>query len=390
VSVRLLFVSSTTIGGSGRSQRELAVKLRSFGHEVEFVVDDDSPSRVIRWTYEQLSDAAARWRDRSGAVVLRALDSVPGRWTRRRRIGGLDHQVTAVPENAVPRALDAFRPDVVVGNSLMRLTWRKIRELCVARGVPSVLYVREVTSLDHWGPGETPADLVVANAQSLAAEVRRRGVACAFVPSVIDTDVTRTESKREVVLAINPIESKGVDIVLALARRLPEVRFVLQESWPLDASQLDGLRRACAGLDNVELRRLRPAGPELYADARVVVVPYRVDSRPRVIAEAHANGIPVVTADVPALREAIGLGGVCVDVDDLDGWCREIERLWNDEAAYEAMCEAAFAHSRRPDIEPTSVARSFERLVLDLLSPDGSEPVDRPAPQPGASPAIDS
>jgi glycosyltransferase involved in cell wall biosynthesis len=365
--VRLLFVSSTTTGGSGRSQRELASKLVAFGHEVSFVVDDDAPSRATRWTYEQFSDAAARWRDRPGATLIRAVEALPGRSTRRTSIGGLDHELTAVPENAVGRILDSLRPDVVVGNSTMRLTWRKIRQRCVERGIRTVLYIREVTSLDHWAPGETPADLVVANAQSLAAEVRRRGVACAFVPSVIDTDVTRVDSTREVVLAINPIESKGVDVVLALAERLPARRFVLQEAWPLDESQLERLRDACARLENVELRRIRPAGPDLYADARILVVPYRVDSRPRVIAEAQANGIPVIIADVPALREAIGLGGVSVHADDLDGWCDQIARLWDDGAAYDALSAAALEHSRRPDIDPTSVARSFEHLVLELL-----------------------
>jgi len=53
VIMRLLFVSSTTVGGSGRSQRELATQLERLGHEVRFLVDAENPARVTRRLYEK-------------------------------------------------------------------------------------------------------------------------------------------------------------------------------------------------------------------------------------------------------------------------------------------------------------------------------------------------
>jgi glycosyltransferase involved in cell wall biosynthesis len=297
--------------------------------------------------------------------VVRALEHQPGRRTRSRVIEGLLHLTSPVPQNAVPRVLDTFRPDVVIGNSLVRLSWRRVRAECAARGIPTVLYVREVASLDHLLPDEL-ADATVANASSLVAAVERRGPRCSYVPSVIEVEPTRTTTTRRVALMVNPIASHGVVLTLQLAARLPEIPFVLQESWPLAPDHLEELERRCAALPNVELRRALPPGPLLYRDARVLLVPHMIDNRPRVIAEAQANGIPVIASQFPGLVEAIGGGGLTVDGADAGGWCAEIRDLWHDHERYERLAEAAVVHSRRAEIDPAAVTASFEEILVGL------------------------
>jgi glycosyltransferase involved in cell wall biosynthesis len=359
--VRLLFVSSTTIGGSGRSQRELAARLWRMGHDVSFVVDDGSSARVRRWLYEQLSDLAAKVGTRPGQRVVQMVERVPGRRSNRAELDGLLHRTTPVPENAIASVLDSCKPDALIGNSLVRLSWLRIRRACEQRGVPTILYIREVESLDHLVPGQIP-DVILANAESLVAEVRRRGFECSFVPSVVDLDAVRTTPSRRVALVINPIDSRGVDIVGKLAGTLPEIPFVLQESWPLGPGEL-GAAQEMARLPNVELRRRTPSGPDLYRDARVLLVPYRVDNRPRVIPEAQANGIPVIVGDVPALVEAVGAGGLRVPLEDVDGWRDSLRRLWHDEELYRELSEGALRNSQRRELDPDVIARSFLDVV---------------------------
>jgi glycosyltransferase involved in cell wall biosynthesis len=366
--VRILFVSGTTVGGSGRSQRELAARLAGHGHEVLFLVDLERGERAARWLYEQLADVRVRWGARAGGGLVRWLEDRPGHRPGRTEIGGVDHLTSPVPENALARVLESFRPDVVVGSSMVRLAWRKAVEICRARGVPTVLYVREVEALNHFEAPSPPVDEVVANAESLCAQVKALGVHCTTFPSVVETGVTRVESSRVVALAVNPIESRGVHTVLEMAKQLPEVPFVLQESWPLTPEQLASVQRHVAELPNVELRRSEPPGPGLYRDARVLLVPYRVDNRPRVIPEAQANGIPVIVADSPALAEATGSGGVVVDMDDVEAWCSAVRSMWTDDARYEALCHAALRHSRRASIDPAVVASEFEAFLIGLVS----------------------
>jgi glycosyltransferase involved in cell wall biosynthesis len=364
--LRILNVSGTTVGGSGRSQRELAARLVERGHVAEFVVDDEAPARTVRWWYGHLSDLSVRLQARPGGRLIRHLERRPGRRAQTKRIGGLPHHVTPIPENAVESILERLRPDVVVGSSVLRLTWRRVLEQCRARGIPTVLYIREVEALNHFDGGASPADLVVANAESLVEQLATLGIRSSFVPSVTEVDVTKVDSSREVALLVNPIESRGLEMALAAARELPHIPFVLQESWPLTADDWRRLTDEVASMANVEVRRVEEPGPQLYRDARVVLVPYRVSNRPRVILEAHANGIPVIAADVPALAEAIGPGGVVVPLDDIDQWVAAVGAMWDDDDRYAALCAAAVAHSRRPEVDPVAVAAQFEALLLEV------------------------
>ena len=365
--VRMLFISGTTVGGSGRSQRELAARLMDFGHDIVFLVDDASPARVTRWLYEQLADLSVRLGTRPGGAAIRRIERMPGRQPRTEQLGGLTHLMTPIPENAAEQAIESFRPDVVVGNSILRLAWRKVRAMCEARQIATVLYIREEEALNHFAALARPADAVVANAMSLAVAIERLGVECAFVPSVIELGVTKVESSRRVALVINPIESRGIETVWKIAARMPDIDFVAQESWPLEPHQLASVEQNLTTLPNAEFRRAEPPGPRLYRDVRVLLVPYRIDNRPRVIAEAQANGIPVVAADVPALIEAIGAGGSQVGLDDIDAWCSELRRFWSDDAHYRTLSEAALEHSQRPEIDPVLVARQFEAIAQRVV-----------------------
>lgn len=361
--MRLLFVSGTTVGGSGRSQRELASTLLRRGHVVRFLVDDGRPALATRWAYEQLSDLSVRLKARWGAAaVTRVRDSL-GRRVADTEISGLPHVTSPIPQNALPEAIRDFRPEVVVVSSVERWSWRQIHAVCRAAGVPSILYVREDDSLAHLSNGRAIPDVLVANAVSLAVNLEKQGYPCAFVPSVVDTSVTQTDSTRRVALAINPIRSRGGDILWEIAARLTDIPFVVQESWPLGPEDLAEVQAAVSGLPHVEFRRSSPPGPGLYGDARVLLVPYRVDNRPRVILEAQANGIPVIVGDVPALLEAMGAGGMSVSLESIDAWVAAIRALWRDEHLYEQLAGAARAHGRRPGVDPDAVTRSFEEIL---------------------------
>jgi glycosyltransferase involved in cell wall biosynthesis len=367
VTMRLLFVSCATTGGSGRSQRELATQLERSGHVVRFLVDDGAAARPTRVAYEHLSDLAARAARFPGGRIPAWLEGRPGRRTRSVVIDGRLHAASPVPQNALTRHIADFAPNVVVANSLDRLAWRRVHRVCRRHGVPVILYVRETDSLRHFEQGEVP-DLLIANAESLQAALRDLGLTCEFIPSVVDVSSTETSSTRKVALAINPIATRGVDVVWRVAEAAPEIRFVVQESWPMASAELAEVNEQVHRLHNVEFRRTAPPGPQLYGDARVLLVPYRVDNRPRVIPEAQSNGIPVLAADVPALREAIGDGGCTVPIDDTEAWVSELRSLWNDLERYARLSDGALAHSRRNDIDPVTVARRFETLVEGLVA----------------------
>lgn len=364
--MRILFVSEASDGGSPRSQRELARHLVARGHVLQFLVTEKRPPRATVWFYDQLSDLSVRLQGRAGAELIARVRDSCGQHTHTTEVEGLPHRIAPLVQNALPAVIRTFRPDVVVANSVERWAWRRIHAVCRAARIPTVLYVREDDSLRHLESGAVP-DLLAANAESLAESLRRQGHACEFVPSVVDLSITRTESARRVALAVNPVTSRGGDIVWKVADRMPDVPFVVQESWPLDEQELADVEAHAAQLPNVEFRRAVPPGPGLYGDTRVLLVPYRVGNRPRVILEAQSNGIPVIVGELPALIEAMGDGGVSVPLESIDDWVTAIRRMWDDEDHYRALAEAALTHSRRPDVDPDLVTDRFQGLLLAAI-----------------------
>lgn len=360
--MRFLFISGTVGGGSGRSQRELAKALVHRGHEVRFIVDLKRPAKFQRWFHGKLSNASVRWHSTvAGSVATFMRDRIPS-FRHKFVKEGLRHDGTALPQNAMRELLKEFPADVVVVSSISRWVWRQVHHMSAERGIFSVLYLREEDLLGNVVPDSMP-DALVANADSFVTAMQERGFACHLVPSLVDTSVTRTTSTRRAVLAINPAPSRGGDIVLQIAARLPEIPFVLQESWPLTSEEGDQLRERLTSLPNVEFRKMQPPGPGLYGDARILVVPYRVNNRPRVILEAQDNGVPVIAADISALVTAVGGGGLIVPLDDIDAWVEAVRLMWSDEATYQRLVDAARQHSQRSEVDPQHIVESFERIV---------------------------
>lgn len=358
---RVLFVSEVVEGGSPRSQRELASQLRRRGHDVLFLVPSGGPQDLVRRVYYKLSNASMRREGSQLAMPLRYLRKVVGRRMRESWVDGLPHLSAAIVQNALPMTLRLFRPDVVVVNSVSQRTWQLIARVCTKAEVASILYIREDVNLNHVSVSRP--DALAANAISLTEALKAQGHACAFIPSVVDTSITKTESSRRVVLAINPDPSRGAAVFWAVAERLPQVHFVMQESWPISGTLLADVQANVSRLPNTQFRRRVPPGPALYRDARVVMMPYKVNNRPRVILEAHANGIPVIVADTPGLVEAVGSGGLVIPLEAIDAWVEAIQAVWDDPQRYAELSRAAFDHSQRAEVNPVIVTEQFEELM---------------------------
>lgn len=365
---RILFVSSTTIGGSGRSQRELDRAVRAAGAETMMLVDDGEGHSVSRFLHEQLWDASVRFTETPViSSSARWLRSLPGRNARPVDASEGDVLVTHAPENAFPDLAVDFEPDVVVGSSIAGPTWRAIRETCRELGVPTVLYLREETALRHLHPGYGDHDLILANSRTLVDKARGRGAHAHFVPSVIDLTNARCTPSRDVIMLVNPRESHGVDLVPELARTFPTSPFVLQESWPLDEEERAVVDSLLEAHPNVEFRPYDPEPASMFADVGLLLAPHRIDNRPRTVLEAQVNGIPVIASSLPGLVEAVGPGGVCLSTDRPVLWTDAIAEIWTNPTRYRQLEDAARGHAGRDEVDPDRIIARFLELIDDVI-----------------------
>lgn len=365
--MRLLFVSGTPTGGAARSTRQLARRLVGRGHDVALLVRQRRRPRedLVAPYPGTLTRRAVR---KSG----RAWREVQSRVTRRpRRCGedrGVQEWVSAVPGLALPWLCEAFRPDVVVLNSVDPDGWAASHDFLSATDVPLVLYVREEATLRSLPIRELRPDHIVTNTGAHTKRLAALGLEADTIPSLVELEECQVESTREAVLFVNPVTSRGLDLAVALAARRTDVRFAFQTSWPLRARDRRALHRAVERVPNVELRPYEEDPRRVYRDARLLLLPYRVDNRPRVAAEAQWNGVPVLAADFPALREAAGPGGLFVHPDAaMAAWEEGLASLWDDSVVYERLRAESAQHARRRDQDPGEITTRFEAAMEQVI-----------------------
>lgn len=365
--MRILFVSGTAVGGSASSTRELATALAARGHAVGVLARVATAPR--RWMLQhRLVNAAVRTEGTPLAGLCTAAAGRIGRRAEPVRDEPFREWSTILVENSLGSVVDRFRPEVVVASSIGRMAWRSVRRDLAARGIPSVLYLREESAIAHLGDAGGVPDLLLANAHVHEAAARAAGYPAEVVPSVVDLERARVESTREVVLFVNPVEVSGREVAVGVARACPDLRFAFAESWPLSVEERAWLERACAATPNIERRARVDDLGRLYGDARVLLAPYRTNGRPRVVLEAQVNGIPVLATDLPALREAVGPGGDTVPAEAGAGeWAARLRGMLEPER-YAVLVDAARAHAARDEVDTEAIVTRFETLVADLVA----------------------
>ncbi len=139
----------------------------------------------------------------------------------------------------------------------------------------------------------------------------------------IDTDVFQpsdvSELKEKLKLKSNPIvlgvshywtDTKGLSTFVALAKRMPEVQFVMVGNMPKTAELPDNILSVGLVSDPKELA-------QYYSLADVFLNPSLYETFGKTTAEAMSCGTPVIGFRSTAIPEVIGEnGGIILDVDD--------------------------------------------------------------------------
>lgn len=151
-------------------------------------------------------------------------------------------------------------------------------------------------------------------------------------------DLPQAREKRPYVLYFGRFAAeKGMDMLLAACRELPEVQFVFAGSGPMEGE--------LAGAPNVKYVGFQQgdALKKLIAEARFTVYPsVWYENCPLSVMESIASGTPVIGARIGGIPELIedGKTGLLFESGNVQELTKQIRRLWDD-AALRASCEAA-------------------------------------------------
>lgn len=284
------------------------------------------------------------------------------------------------PAQAAAQMLERFGPSVAVVTSG---SYAPLAEAFLAVGTPTIVYLRDVEIADirgvlPRGPGVRYVSNSRFNATRWAAV---GGVKSVVIPPLVRPERFRTATTRNCVLFVNPVPKKGVELAFRLAQDRSDISFEFVECWPLSKHARRRLLAQVSATPNVAWRPAQTDPRHLYCNARVLLVPSMwEESWGRVVTEAHCSGIPALASNRGGLPESVGPGGILVAYDaPFDHWRAALSLMWDDQQKYGDLVIAAQRHARRSEIQPTTLANKFLRVVAEHVAPrlprrDGGRP----------------
>jgi glycosyltransferase involved in cell wall biosynthesis len=166
-----------------------------------------------------------------------------------------------------------------------------------------------------------------------------------------------TETTREYVTLINLNKNKGGDVLIQIAKAMPNVKF-MGVNGGYDG-QIEDRK-----VKNIEYTENTAYIKGIYAKTGILLVPSKEESWGRVAIEAMSSGIPVIAHPTPGLLESCGSAGIFCKRDDTAAWVREIRRLKEDKAYYAEKSAACLARAKELDPKPQLEAMSKWLLSL--------------------------
>ena len=331
------------VGGSEASTHDLAMALRARGHRIA--------------VFASLDRTGLTWLRNRGLARLYNARFPADQWLPYRIYRGhMKHEL----ERGLTEVAAEFKPDLIIVQAGQPM---ELARISIGLGLRTLVYLRDTQFEELGGPLIRKDGLnYVANSTFTASAYRRAfGIEVPVIPPLVCATSYRTRTRGRYVLFVNPVGVKGVNIAVAVARRLRHIPFVFLQSWPLWESASRELRKQLLPLANVRLQpqvgNMRP----VYSGTRLLMVPSQWEETwGRVVTEAQFSGIPSVASNVGGLPESVGPGGILVDqYHCAEPWCDVIQELWHNPGALRSLNEAALAHSQREAIQPETLCRQL-------------------------------
>jgi glycosyltransferase involved in cell wall biosynthesis len=338
------------IGGAERQQTLLARALAKQGFDVSMIVHDYGQQDGQVWdgitTYKAYGP-------REGVPVVRF---VHPRWT----------SVWSAMKRADADIYYVSTAGMLIGEVAMFAKWHGRKAVYrVANNSdcdPLAKRIRYARDRVLYRYGMRNADLILAQTDTQESMLRENlGRESRVIPSLADAatpaEIARSERDIDVLWLTNIRPHKHADLLLDLARRMPNVTFHMV-GGPVGGHEAHfaDVEREANALPNVRFHGFVPyhETAPFYERARLFVSTSEMEGFPNTYLQAWARGTPVVAYfDPDSVIARNGLGAAVTTQDQLQA---TIARLLADDAAWQAASARCLAHS---------AARSDEKNMLE-------------------------
>jgi glycosyltransferase involved in cell wall biosynthesis len=284
-----------------------------------------------------------------------------------------DINVIRPPRRGVQSWLEATVSQADLSVTHLDLTSQAMM-LALATKKPLVHFIHNDAQLQYWRVIPLKAQLVVFNSHWIAEKKEDwtysgNDKAAKYVwpgPSVVVHPVVEAEHYRcergDMITLVNPTPGKGANTLKALARQMPDRKFLAVQGGYgeqiITAEDSDARTRATG---NIEWMAHTPDIRKVFRRTKILLMPSEYESYGRVGIEAACAGIPTIAHPTPGLKEAFGDAGIFIDRNEIAAWYVEIDRLLTDDVYYRQRSNAvlALADSLDPEGEFDRLEEAF-------------------------------
>ena len=217
----------------------------------------------------------------------------------------------------------------------------------------------EYAKIKRWREDRHPTYLV-ANSNWIADVYRDIGYKMHIVyPPTYWRDYFVKDDKKVWVTLINLCKLKGGELLIRLAKAMPNVQFAGVKG-AYNSQIVDRSVKNITYLDNT------PDIKTIYAKTKILIMPSTYESWGRTAVEAMSSGIPVIANNTPGLSESTGKAGIMCDINNFDLWVKHIRRLLSDSKYYKQMSNLARDRAKAldPHIQLQALAAWIEKNVI--------------------------
>jgi glycosyltransferase involved in cell wall biosynthesis len=349
------------VGGAERQQTLLARALVREGFDVSMIVHDYGQPDGHVWDGIRTYKA---YKPSEGIPVLRFFHP---RWTR----------VWSAMRRADADIYYVSGAGMVIGEVAMfaRRYGRKavFRIASITDCEPEKTRIRYQRDRVLYRYGLMHADLVLAQTGTQEGLLREKlGLESRVVPSIAELGGNRrprAERDLDVLWLTNIRQLKRPDLLLEVARRLPNITFDMVGGPVAGAEAVfEETRAAASKLPNVRFHGFvaHQATAELYERAKLFVSTSGIEGFPNTYLQSWARGTPVVAFfDPDSLIAQQGLGSAVLNVDEMQA---AIERLLGNEAEWNATSARCGAYIDR-NRDERSMLTPYVDAFVNLCRP---------------------
>lgn len=202
-----------------------------------------------------------------------------------------------------------------------------------------------------------PNQYLVYNSSWVKDKLRYKQESIVLNPPVDYRDYQGVNNKNaKYVTLINLNENKGGQILIDLAKRMPDTQFLGVEGGYYDQIK--------SNEKNIKYVPQTKDIREYLKDTKILIVPSEYESWGQVAIEAASMGIPVIASTAEGLKSSLSDSGVFVERNDLDGWEFQIRELLTNNKAYKKQSDLVY--ERALELDPLIQLENFNNWLGEI------------------------